>query len=258
MARTLRIGTVPWLVARPLTAGLDRRPGVELHSAPPALLARGLRRGELDIALASSILALPPEGLPLWTEGPLVASRGPVRSVLLFLRPGLEEPSRVRSLAVDPDSRTGAALARILLRELGARPRAYPAEEDPWRADAVLRIGDPALREAARRRDWRILDLGETWHRLTRLPFVYAGWIGRRDFPLEEAAPLLEEAARAGLPQREHLAAEHAAALGLDPVFLRTYLTEDLHYRLDPAEARAALEAFALRLQGLRLAAAGD
>ena len=112
-----RIGTVPFLVARPLAWGLDHHKQVELTLAPPAQLGHMLRAGELDVALASSVLVTDHPELQFWVDGPVIASRGPVRSVLVLIRPGLPA-SAVRSLALDPASRSGRALAQLILREV--------------------------------------------------------------------------------------------------------------------------------------------
>ena len=252
----LRVGTVPYLVARPLTEGLAERPGVALTAAPPAELAGLLAAGELDVALASSVLAVEDPRFRLWTEGPVIASDGPVRSVLLLLRPGLPGPGAVERVALDPHSRTGRALARIVLRERwGAEPEAIEAAAGeaafaPGGADAVQRIGDPALVAAAARPDWGLVDLGEEWRLLTGLPFVFAGWIGRPGFDPAEAAPVLEEAAAAGLPRRAELAAAtHLPGVSAD--FLRRYLVRDLRYHLGGERTRAALAEFGRRLDEL-------
>lgn len=248
----LHLGTVPYLVARPLTAGLDAAAGVKLTVAPPAVLARELAAGRLDAALASSILSVEDSGLRLWVEGPVIAARRAVRSVLLFLQPGLCGPHKVRNLISDRDSRTGAALARIALRE------AYRAEfeerqaapgEDPFRAgaDAVQLIGDPALEAQVDHPEWDVVDLGVTWNDLTRLPFVYAGWIGRTGFDPASAAAVLLPAAERGLAARTGLVEEGVQSLGLERSFLQRYLLEDMAYRLPPAEVRAALAEFGLR-----------
>ncbi|HZL99446.1 MAG TPA: MqnA/MqnD/SBP family protein, partial [Planctomycetota bacterium] len=105
MTAPVRLGSVPYLNARPLVAGLDRERGVELSEAPPSELARQLRAGRLDAALASAVELLrdPPLG---WIAGPAIASRGPVASILLFVR---GPPAAVRSLALDRSSLTAAA-----------------------------------------------------------------------------------------------------------------------------------------------------
>lgn len=252
----LRIGTVPFLVARPLTAGLAEDPEVQLDTAVPARLAEGLAAGRLDVALASSVLVLRRPGYRLWEEGPVIACRKAVRSVLLFLRPGLGGPEHVRRLLTDPASRTGSALARIVLRDrfqadFRAEEAAPGADPFGQGADAVQLIGDAALRAAAERSDWRPLDLGETWVALTRLPFVFAGWICRPGFDPARAAGVLEAAAERGLAARERLAREAAHETGLSLDFLVRYLTEDVAWRLPPRELRASLEEFRRRLARL-------
>lgn len=249
----LRIGTVPYLVARPLTAGLDRDHRVRLSVAPPALLAEELKAGRLDVALASSILAVEDARLRLWEEGPVIAARRACRSVLLFLRPGLPGPGAVRSLRTDPASRTGAALARVLLRDtFGARfeERRGAAGEDPFAAgaDAVQLIGDAALRVAGAPGEWEVVDLGVTWNDLTRLPFVYAGWIGREGFHPAEAGEVLLAAAERGLAARPALVEDGVAATGRGAAFLRRYLCDDMDYRLPAPLVRAALAEFRARL----------
>ena len=51
----LRVGTVPYLVGRPLDEALEDEPGIDVVRAVPAELVRGLRDGSLDVALVSSI-----------------------------------------------------------------------------------------------------------------------------------------------------------------------------------------------------------
>lgn len=249
----IRIGTVPYLVAKPLTAGLAENQKVRLEVATPAELELSLRQGKIDVALASSILALGPNPLSFWSGGPVVASQGPVHSVQLFLRPGLEHPSGARTVLLDPHSRTGRGLARISLKDFfGAAPLYTDGTpgECPFEsgADVVQLIGDPALRALAERQDWKSLDLGETWHEFTRLPFVYAGWISRPGFDVENAAPLLKEAVAVGLKQREKYVAEASATLPLDSDFLHRYLFEDMRYILAEAKVRQALAEFESRL----------
>lgn len=247
-----RIGTVPFLVARPLAWDLDLHPEVELVHAPPAELGRMLRAGELDVALASSVLASDYPELKFWHEGPVIASRGPVRSVLVLIRPGVQA-SQVRSLALDPASRSGRALAQVILREAHhAAPLC--AEVDPEFAlngsefDAVQMIGDRALQLSQRFADWQILDLGEEWLKWTALPFVFAGWIARDGFDIEQVASILQASSVEGLDLRASLIPEAVELLHHDEDFIQRYLFEDLVYTLPPHEVRNALEAFQARV----------
>src|SRR5262245_9379605 len=175
----LRLGTVPYLNARPLVEGLPRDARVSLAQAVPSALAEQLRAGALDAALVSSVELF--RAPPLrWVPGPAICSEGPVRSIRLFLRRPAE---RVRTLALDSSSLTAAVLAQLCLREFlgagapavsSAAPGAPLASID---ADAILRIGDPALATAPD--GLQVLDLGEVWTAHTKLPFVYALWLVR-------------------------------------------------------------------------------
>jgi chorismate dehydratase len=243
-----RIGTVPFLVARPLAWELEHHDEVELTLASPSELGRLLCAGELDIALASSVLVTDSPELEFWTDGPVIASRGPVRSVLVLLRPGVRA-NEVRSLALDPASRSGRALAQVILREVHhAAPMC--AEVDPETAlngasfDAVQVIGDRALQLSQRFANWQTLDLGEAWTNWTGLPFVFAGWIAREGFPAEQVASILRASSVEGLQQRARLLPEAVELLGHDENFMRRYLFEDLVYTLSPHEVRSALSAF--------------
>jgi len=253
----LRVGSVPYLVARPLTEGLDQDPRVSLVLAEPSRLARGLADGSLDVALASSVLAAAAPRLPLWKDGPVIASHGPIRSVLLFTRPELRSPREIRTWTADPASRTGRALAGLLLRDLweaGATVIDPPPGADPFDAadalgaDAVQLIGDAALQACADSPAWRPHDLGEAWRDLTGLPFVFAGWIGRAGFDFTAAAPTLEAAAERGASRLEALIAEQGPRHVLGPAFVRRYLSADLIWRLPRATLDASLAEFARRL----------
>lgn len=209
----MRFGAVPYLNARPLVEGLS-----PLVLATPSDLALRFARGDLDVALlpvaAGEAAALPRVG----TLG--IAAEGPVESVLLFLR---REISAVRTVALDPASRTSVALARLLLEEaMGLSPRYV----DPP-ADAEVLIGDAALVRGAT--DEPRLDLAEEWTRRTGLPFVFAAWYGD-----PAAAPALEEAYARGRSGLGRYARE--ARLDLPAARLERYLRERIRYRIGPRE----------------------
>lgn len=247
-----RVGTVPFLVARPLSWGLASHPSVELTVAPPAELAELLRIGQLDVALASSVVSLDDTNMQFWHAGPVIASRGPVHSVVVLLRPGCDV-GEVRRLALDPASRSGRALAQVMLRErwgvnLQAQTCAPTDAMGDRTFDAVQVIGDRAIQLAGEYPDWQVIDLGEAWTSWTGLPFVFAGWIGRPGFDVQEAAHILHDASVSGLDQRESLLEEGARLFHRDVQFVRRYLLDDLVYSLTEAEVRAALQEFAAKV----------
>ncbi len=242
MVGPLRLGTVPYLNARPLVDGLAADPGVTLTQAVPSALAAKLRGGELEAALVSAVELFRSPPLA-YVPGPAITSEGPVRSILLFLRRPAE---RVRTLALDSSSLTAAVLAQLCLREfLGARAPAVTtcAPDAPLAgvdADAVLRIGDPALllgsADAVAASGRRALDLGDVWTAHTRLPFVYALWLARPGVPAQPLTSRLLAARASGLSGRRRIADDFAARSGLDPALCRDYLLQAVGFDLGEAE----------------------
>lgn len=238
----LRVGSVPYLVGRPLDLGLGDAEGLHLEHDVPARLVERLRAGDLDVALVSSIeLFRGPGALGgadyRYLDGIGVAGDGYVGSVQVFLRRPIQE---VRSLALDPASRAAAALTRSLLHERLGGPPEYmevPLGEDPAAradTDGWLRIGDRALRETLTL-DAPAWNPSEEWRRRTGLPFVFAAWIVRPDV---DVTPWLGEFVAArdrGRRSLGALATEAAAAWHLPAEKCRAYLEEECRY--DPGVA---------------------
>src|SRR5580693_3924193 len=146
----LRISIVEFLNTAPLVWGFTDGPlagKYELQFAVPSQCAEDLRAGRADIGIIPSIeyqrmddvVALP---------GMAIASKQEVRSLLVISKVPIE---MAQSIALDTNSRSTVALARILCRRhWNVSPEfmdmAPVAEEMLARADAAVVIGDPALR----------------------------------------------------------------------------------------------------------------
>ena len=233
---SLRLGTVPYLNALPLTEGLEELDHVTLERDVPSQLVHRLRNGSLDAALLSSVELFrnPPLG---WVRGPVIASHGPVASILLFLR---KPPRDSKTLALDTSSLTASILAQICLTQfLGASPP-HITHVDPKTplemvdADAVLRIGDPALQTKSHDRD--VLDLGEVWTKSTGLPFVYALWLTQENSTSEELPTILQSAKDKGLARAPELAREFALRQDMAPDTAVHYITHHIQYTMGDAE----------------------
>jgi len=260
MAMPIRIGAVSYLNARPLYYGLGRyAPQFKLSMDVPSRLAEQLAAGELDVALIPSVEYL--RGASRGYEiipGFAIAARGPVRSVKLFSRVPWE---RIERLALDAGSRTSQVLARIWLDEqYGVRPPRV--EELPLgvsalesTADAVLVIGDRAMRVPHNSFN-DVVDLGDAWHILTGLPFVFALWVARGGVELEGLPAALEQSRAMGLARAASLARIHGRRLGLDFATCYDYLTRILSYDLGEPEI-AGLRRFAAMAARLGLAPEG-
>lgn len=218
----LRIGCVPYLNAKPLIEGLE---GIVFR--PPARLAALLERGAADAALLPSLEVLRRE--LAWVPGVAIASPGPADSVRLHLRKPLD---RVRTVQLDPASRSTNALARIVLqRRHGIRPRCVRAGA----ADAFVTIGDASFRD----RGCPSLDLAEEWKLLTGLPFVFALWAHDPSHPrAEEIRRTLRAAKAEGLESLGDIVEREHARVGIDRDRCRRYLTRCITYDLGPEERK--------------------
>ncbi len=237
----LRVGSVPYLVGRPLDAGLERDARIEYVRAVPAELVERLRAGSLDVALVSSIELFRRPGYR-FLDGIGVAGAGAVGSVQVFLRKPIEE---VRSLALDPSSRTAATLVRVLLAGSPVRYVEVPPGDDPRETgcDAWLRIGDAALREHLAAGAPPVFNPSEAWARRTRQLFVFAAWVVR---PEVDVAPFLEafaNARRRGRDELEPLAVEASRAWRVDAAACRHYLARECEFE-PGARMRPALRTF--------------
>lgn len=238
----VRIGAVSYLNTRPLIWGLEREApsaGIELCLDVPSGLAPRMAAGELDVALLP-VIELARLGPLELVPGLAITTRGASRSVLLYSRRPLAE---VRSVALDPESRTSNALVQLLFAEVwGARPgfETGPPEIDRAldRHDAVVRIGDKALFEAAPA-GVAVHDLGLAWSTATGLPFVYAAWAARPGVVDRRLYRLLHDSRRRGAAAIETIAASFTWNGRRDPALARAYLMEHIHYRLGAAEIEA-------------------
>lgn len=257
------VGCVPYLNAKPLVAGLERfRKDLRLVFQPPSALARGLRAGKFDVALVPVMELF--EGRPYTVMANLgIASAGNTDSVRLYHKVPV---SRIRSVALDRNSKTSNALTRVTLEnKYGRHPRysTYnPRRRDlsDLAADAAVVIGDlsfrrpPACFNGMRAgAPLPFLDLGTEWVEWTKLPFVYALWVARPGVPhVERIAAILSEAKERGKRRLHAIAAREAKRLNLSRQFCLHYLTRCIYYDCGPREIEGLL-AFGRAAAGLGL-----
>jgi chorismate dehydratase len=254
MSAPLRVGSPPYLVARPLNEGLDRAEGIELVLDVPARLIQALRNGALDAALVSAIELFRRPGYR-YLAGPAVTGRGFVASVQVFLRKPL---AAVRSVALDPASRAGAALTRIVLPEAtGSAPEFVdlPPLADPATAaaDAWLAIGDPALRTYLSPAAPPVFNPCAAWVELTGLAYVFAVWILRPGARIgERHLEHFAEAQARGAAALESLCSEASRAWKLPLAACRRYLAEECGFAAG-SELEASLSELRRRAAALDL-----
>jgi len=219
----------------------DAGASFDISYTVPSRCAADLAAGSADIGIIpAAAYASIPELVIL--PGVAIASRRPVRSILLVSKVPLEE---IRSVALDTSSLTSVALTKVLFAKWWGAGRTFASMAPDVEAmlkehDGGLVIGDPALK--VNRSHYHSYDLAEEWIRFTGKPFVFAFWAVRRA-ALKDAPPALDlasvfqESRDHGL-QPDHLqriAVEWAPRLDLSEGDVKSYLTENIHYDLDAA-----------------------
>lgn len=244
----LRVGAVPFLNARPLVFGLEQGIGrgrIELQYDVPSALAPRMAAGELDVALLPTIELARIPGLVV-VPGLGISTRGPAASVLLVCKKPLRE---VRSVALDPDSRTSNALVQILFREVWKTRPEFSMGSSELAAsllkhDAAVRIGDKALFEPLPA-GTEAVDLGAAWTRARGLPFVFAVWAARSGVVDREIYNALHQSKRQGAKVLDLIALDYTWRGIQDPERSLDYLTRHMSYRFGAPEMASLKKFFA-------------
>jgi len=252
--RPLRISAISYLNTAPLLWDFEHVAGgkdFDISYTLPSACARALAAGTADIGIIPAAAYTQIPGL-LVLPDVAIASRRPVRSILLVSRMPLE---KIRTVALDTSSMTSVALTKILFEKWLGGDRTFTSMDpniDNMLAthDAGLLIGDPALQIDRSR--YFTLDLAEEWIRYTGQPFVFAFW-AVRGAALDSAAQDQDKDASSWTHSTQDLAAifQRSRDHGLEPASLnqiarewaprlnlteedvRSYLTENIYYRLD-------------------------
>lgn len=228
MSASPRIGGISYLNVRPLVYGIEN----QVAYCEPSRLADLMYRKQFEVGIVPIAEVLLHDQYDV-LDGIAIAARGAVRSVFLVHRVPIEKLTRV---AVTPASRTSVWLLRVLLR-IGyhIEPEFYPQPPGAKLSDheAMLLIGDEAIRYATRNGKQSIWDLGAAWVELTGLPFVFAAWAFQRDAEKDELATLLRRAKADGLAHIEQIVRDATEA---SPEFLRDYYANCVWYDLGDAE----------------------
>jgi chorismate dehydratase len=245
--KRLRISAISYLNTAPLMwdfehgdASPSTRSLFDISYTLPSQCAANLRDGTADIGIipAAAYTSIPDLVI---LPGVAIASRRAVRSILLVSKIPLE---KVKTVALDTSSMTSVALLKVLFAKWWGGDRTYAAmapdiEQMLKMHDAALVIGDPALKVDRSR--YITYDLAEEWIRLTGKPFVFAFWAARQaaltnaSSDLDLAAVFQQSRNHGLLPANlDRIAREWAQRVGLSEMGVNGYLTENIHYYLDP------------------------
>ena len=232
-----RIAASSYLNTAPLiwsfTHGSQREAVELLTDTAPARCAEMLARGEVDAALVPVIEYQRIDDIAMVPDV-CVGSKTAVRSVVLVTRKN--NLKKIERVALDESSRTSAALVKIVFREfLAFEPEWQTAAPDlhsmMQQADAALIIGDPAM--TIPRDQFRVFDLATLWHEFTGCGFVFAMWMIRNESAGNIRAIDFAAARDEGLANLADIAMHYESEIGLSSAEIKTYLTENIAFRID-------------------------
>ena len=235
---SIRVGSVPYLNAKPLTRFIASN----VTKLDPNHLATELRTGNLEVALVPlmEVLESPADTYRV-VDGLAIGSERAVYSVYLNYSVPL---AKIKTVALDPASKTSVELVRLILGKFHRLKPTYVTPDEP--ADAQLLIGDPAIAHRQAHPEQNYLDLATAWRENTGLPFVFAVWAVRLPYwKARSVAGQLRTAGKLGLGWRDAIA--HTP-------FERQYLKDHLCYDLGPRQKKAIEQFAEILVQTGRLA----
>ncbi|MBM9603091.1 menaquinone biosynthetic enzyme MqnA/MqnD family protein [Desulfopila inferna] len=204
----IRIGMVNYINTAPIYEVWKRTVTDErfiVVEDQPAVLNRMLASEKIDLGFVSSYeYCARPEKYRILRDLS-ISSTGPVGSVFLFSNTPMEQLDNTLVL-LSNQSETSVCLVKIILEEfIGIQPQYIVGEvfgNISNSCQAVLAIGDDALRLVSDGMYAYQFDLGEIWNKQTGLPFVFSVCVVREEFCREHGS-LVEEVQEALVSCRE-------------------------------------------------------
>jgi len=246
----VRIGMVNYINTAPIheiwksRSHNDSWQMVEQH---PAALNKMLAAGEIDLGFVSSHeYGISPQKYEL-LDDLSISANGPVGSVFLFSR---IKPEMLSGLTVllSVQSKTSVCLVKIGLEKFFKVSPIYIEDEvgnaRKVNADAILAIGDDALRLRIEGSYQYRLDLGELWRQCTGLPFVFGVCAVRKAFVRDNPSLVnavhteLINCRNIGLESLDTVCKIAAPRIPMEVENCRSYL-QGIEYNLGPKKQEA-------------------
>ena len=247
MKRLIKLGSVPFLNAKPLTYALTNNlidHEFDLIQTPPSELSAKLHRKEIDVGLIPVAELLRRKDYSVVPQIS-ISSSGKVDSVIVIAKSDLRE---LKTIAVDKRSQSSTALLRIVLEIFyGSKPDYIPTDIDKADmlegVDGAMLIGDSGLREChTADNPYRLYDLGEIWTGKTGLPFVYAVFAVNEGVILGKNLDALIESKNYGLGIIDEIAETESQKIGIEKDVCLKYLTDRIKYDLGEEEVKGIVK----------------
>jgi len=233
----IRISAVSYTNTKPFLYGIQHSDvinKIDLSLDMPSDCAQKLIDDKVDIGLIPVAAIL---SLPRWEiiSDYCIGAAGPVNSVFIFSNC---EAADIKTLQLDPESRSSNNLALVLLKnhwkaghQVIKNAVDYAASSDPH--TAFVQIGD---RTFGKKQQYKyVYDLAEEWQKFTGLPFVFAAWVANKPIPADFMAEF-NQAMKLGLDHRAELLNELPQRTDFD---LEDYLMHKLDFDLTEDKKKA-------------------
>jgi chorismate dehydratase len=233
----IKISAVSYTNTQPFIYGIRNTAiinQIDLSLDIPADCAQKLIDDKVDIGLIPVAATI---NLPYWeiVSDYCIGADGPVNSVFIFSNCPINE---VKTLQLDPESRSSNNLARVLLKnywklspQLIINAPDYTQSTDPQ--TAFVQIGDRTF--GKKEKYAYVYDLAEVWKAFTGLPFVFAAWIANKPIP-QSFINDFNKSLKYGLDHRPEVLAALPARSDFD---LHDYLMHKLDFSLTDDKVKA-------------------
>jgi chorismate dehydratase len=233
----IRISAVSYTNTKPFLYGIQHSGvinRIDLSLDIPSDCAQKLIDDNVDIGLIPVAAIL---SLPQWeiVSDYCIGATGAVNSVFIFSNCEIKD---IKTLQLDPESRSSNNLARVLFKnywkadhQMIENATDYATSTDPY--TAFVQIGD---RTFGKKKQYKyVYDLAEEWQKLTGLPFVFAAWVANKPIPAEFMVEF-NKSLKFGLDHRAELLKELPQRADFD---LEDYLMHKLDFELTEDKKKA-------------------
>ena len=235
--KNIKISAVSYTNTKPFLYGIENTgiiDKIDLSLDMPSDCAQKLIDDKVDIGLIPVAATL---NMPYWeiVSDYCIGAVGAVNSVFIFSNCDIKD---VKTIQLDPESRSSNNLARVLLKnywqitpEQVTHTTDYSVSQDSH--TAFVQIGDRTFGKKGQFN--YVYDLAEEWQKFTGLPFVFAAWIANKPIPADFINEF-NHSLRYGLDHRAELIKTLPARPDFD---LEDYLMHKLDFTLTDDKRKA-------------------
>jgi len=254
----MKIAAVSYLNTAPLIQGLDAWNDATILRAVPSQIATMILNNQADIGLASIIdyahASTHQDPLVLIPAG-MIGCDGPTLTVKLISSVPINQITTVHA---DTDSHTSIALCDLILQKQHTIKATFINHDfrNPQTPSTppltLLVIGDKVVTNTPSPKLYpHQIDLGQAWHNLTSLPFVYATWMCKHSaitnpesrVNIIAAAHVLERTMLKNQTRIDWIIANCATPAGWPTDLAKEYLGQLLRFKVDN-RAKQAVQTF--------------